>query len=690
MKRNPSGPQPGRVSGARPSTPAQTGSENRVATPAAQFRSAGQPTKSLMKIADLAAKPNGPRRNGPGSAVAPAPASARRRNEPSRQVEAGRQQKIEERIVAASEELASGIHEAASAAEELRRAMEQIASGAEEAASASQESLAAVTAITSTLGKARDRAEAVRRRTETLQTLLAEAAAQIGLWAGNIKSNGERQAGSVAIIESLRQQAESIGEVTKTVSQISDQTNRLAHTAAIAAARAGDHGRGFAVVADEVRGLAETSDRSARDVQGLAERMRDEVQVVAAMINQAATAATTEAAKGQTIIGALGELRKEIAALAEGSQSIALSAVEAESAAREAQKGSEIVAAAAEEQAAAAAEALRGIEQQSVALTESQAATQSLAGLASDLRAAAKGTGSAAGVASAADELSAAVQEISGAATEIMAAVEQISRGAQQQAAATQESGAALTEIERTAGLTHANASGALERTETMVAILKECRRSIGELSAGVAISVDTTRKSLALIAGLDGISRSLDKIVEGIRVVSIQTTMLAVSGSVEAARAGEFGKGFAVVSNDIRSLARDSGDNAGRIQDTVQSIQDQIGVARRELELIVSAADAENSKNAGVVTSLAAVEADMGDIRSRNEEILVSAESIMAATKQAALGAEQVAAAAEEAGSAATQASMAAKQQAEGAELLAAAIEEIASLADDVQRRNG
>ena len=64
---------------------------------------------------------------------------------PHRTVQAGRQQKIEERIAAASEELASGITEAASAAEELRRAMEQIATGAEEAASASQETLAVAT-----------------------------------------------------------------------------------------------------------------------------------------------------------------------------------------------------------------------------------------------------------------------------------------------------------------------------------------------------------------------------------------------------------------------------------------------------------------------------------------------------------------------------------------------------------------
>ena len=68
----------------------------------------------------------------------------------------------------------------------------------------------------------------------------------------------------------------------------------------------------------------------------------------------------------------------------------------------------------------------------------------------------------------------------------------------------------------------------------------------------------------------MEGISRSVDKIVDGIGMVSIQTNMLAVNGSVEAARAGDFGKGFAVVSKDIRSLARDSGENAGRIKDTV------------------------------------------------------------------------------------------------------------------------
>ena len=129
-------------------------------------------------------------------------------------------------------------------------------------------------------------------------------------------------------------------------------------------------------------------------------------------------------------------------------------------------------------------------------------------------------------------------------------------------------------------------------------------------------------------IAGIEEITRSVDKIVDGIGLVSIQTNMLAVNGSVEAARAGDFGKGFAVVSKDIRGLARDSGENAGRIKDTVRAIQDQIAAVRRELEQIVAAAEAENQRNAAVVSSLATVETAMEEVATGNQQILASAES--------------------------------------------------------------
>jgi methyl-accepting chemotaxis protein len=601
---------------------------------------------------------------------------------------AGRKQKIEERVAAATEELASGITQAASAAEELRRAMEQIASGAEEAASASQQTLAVAARTSATLRQARDRADAARRRTDTLQGLLADSANQIGAWAANIRHNGERQAGSVAIIEQLSQQAVNVSDVTKTVGQVSDQTNLLALNAAIEAARAGDHGRGFAVVADEVRALAESSEKSARDAQSLAEQIQDQVGSVASMIGAAAAGAAAEAGRSETLIAALGELRKEVSVLALSNQAIATAATEAEAAARETQKGAEIISAASEEQAAAAAETLRSIEQQSAALDESQSATQSLAALAGDLDG--NGVARADQLASAAEQLSTAVQEISGAASQIMLAVDQIGRGGQQQASATQQASAALDQIEKTARAASESGAASIERAAQVQHMLAEVRVAVTDLSSGVARSLDTTRRSLGLIVGLEGISRSVDKIVDGIAMVSIQTNMLAVSGSVEAARAGEFGKGFAVVSKDIRSLARDSGENASRIKDTVRAIQDQIAAVRRELEQIIAAAETDNQRNATVLGSLGTIEREMAEIAVGSEQIRAAADSILVSLIEAARGAQQVAAMAEQAGSATAEAAAAAKQQARGAEDLAAAIEEIASLAEDIRRRNG
>jgi len=237
-----------------------------------------------MKTSQLSAGGAAQRRPGGSPEFRPARPPGRQTSA-SNIISESRQQKIEERIAAATEELSGGVTEAASAAEELRRSMEQIASGAEEAASAAQETLAVAANTSATLIQSRERSEGARRRTEALETLLVETSNQIGGWAGNIRHNGDRQAATVDIMALLSKQAASIGDVTKTVSHISDQTNLLALNAAIEAARAGDHGRGFAVVADEVRALAETSEKSAREVQDLAAQIETQVDSVASIIH---------------------------------------------------------------------------------------------------------------------------------------------------------------------------------------------------------------------------------------------------------------------------------------------------------------------------------------------------------------------------------------------------------------------
>ncbi len=76
-----------------------------------------------------------------------------------------------------------------------------------------------------------------------------------------------------------------IEEITATIQSLSDQTNLLALNAAIEAARAGDAGKGFAVVADEVRKLAVQSSRSADDINGLINEIKETSQSAVKALN---------------------------------------------------------------------------------------------------------------------------------------------------------------------------------------------------------------------------------------------------------------------------------------------------------------------------------------------------------------------------------------------------------------------
>lgn len=597
-----------------------------------------------------------------------------------------KQQQVAERIAAATGELSSGINAAASAAEQLKHAADQMATGAKVASSASLESMTAFNVVIGAIALQLQNADISQRKAEISQNLVAKTAADIANLITNVAIAGQRQIASVATVVELEKQAINIGDIVKVVARIADQTNLLALNAAIEAARAGKHCKGFAVVAEEVRRLAETSEKSAKQIQDLVVQIQQDVKAIAEGINTSAKAIDGEIEKGKVITVQLEAVRTDVIEVVRGITEIAIGAKQSDAAARQALKGADEIAAAAVEQLVAAEDAAKIMQRQSQALAESEQATQALSEMAQELKNSTDVANRAEGLASSAEALSSAVQDISSDSSQIMTAIEKIRKGAQTSAAACERSYSAVNQIEKGVDVAQQRATLGGAKVKDVLATLGVNKLSVDELIKGITASVKGTQESIQQVKNLEQVSRRINKIVDAITMVSIQTNMLAVNGSIEAARADEFGRGFVVVSTDIRNLARDSAENADRIKDLVKAVQDQIAVVSVDLNDIVKSALGEVEQAKVSTTNLNQIEADIVVVEQGTREILAASREIVSAIDEAKKGIEQISDAAQQADKAAAQAASAASQQSKGAQDLAAAIEEISSLADELQ----
>ena len=111
---------------------------------------------------------------------------------------------------------------------------------------------------------------------------------EIGLGLG--AAGGQAVDRSITAMKEINRSSERISEIIQVISEIASQTNLLALNAAIEAARAGEQGRGFAVVADEVRLLAQRTQKSTAEIQGMIERLQGNSEAAVKVINESSRA----------------------------------------------------------------------------------------------------------------------------------------------------------------------------------------------------------------------------------------------------------------------------------------------------------------------------------------------------------------------------------------------------------------
>ncbi|NWF07099.1 MULTISPECIES: methyl-accepting chemotaxis protein [Pseudomonas] len=170
-------------------------------------------------------------------------------------------------------------------------------------------------------------------------------------------------------------------------------------------------------------------------------------------------------------------------------------------------------------------------------------------------------------ISQAANQLVVSVQQISGASEQLSGAIQEQSTSASMMAATIEELTVSIHHVSENADEAHQLATRSGQQSKDGAQVIENTLSSMN----GIA---KTVQHSSTQVAGLGQHSEQISSIISVIQGIADQTNLLALNAAIEAARAGEQGRGFAVVADEVRLLAQNTGKSTQEIATMIEKIQ--------------------------------------------------------------------------------------------------------------------